>query len=89
MCNKLPIEIDLHGLELSEAKVEVLQKLEECVLFHEDQITIIHGYQHGSVLKAYIRSEKFLKDAQRDGYRLKPAQIMNPGSTSFNISLKK
>lgn len=54
------MEIDLHGLELWEVLEEIVYKLEECKTRGIREITLIHGFHRGQVLKNYIQSEGFL-----------------------------
>jgi DNA-nicking Smr family endonuclease len=79
------MEVDLHGLELSEAMVEIYQCLRECNKFHEDKITFVHGFHSGQVLKNYIRSPQFLQELQRNGFKLKKIDTHDPGKSIFSI----
>ena len=79
------MEIDLHGLELWEALEEIVYKLEECQEKGIQEITLIHGFHKGQVLKNYIRSEGFLKDMAKDGFKLKNKDNPNSGISSFII----
>ena len=77
------LEINVHGHELWGAIDEVLSILEECKINSDGEIVIIHGYKHGQVLKNYFRSNKFLAEMAREGFRLKKKDISDPAISSF------
>jgi len=79
------LEINVHGHELWGAIDEVLSGLEECKINGDGEINIIHGYKHGQVLKKYFRSNKFLVEMTRKGFRLKIKAISDPAISSFVI----
>jgi len=79
------LEINVHGHELWGAIDEVLSALEECEIKNERGINIIHGYKHGQVLKNYFRSNKFLREMAREGFRLKMKDTSDPAISSFVI----
>lgn len=79
------LEINVHGHELWGAIDEVLSGLEECKLKSDGEINIIHGYKHGQVLKTYFRSNKFLAQMAREGFRLKMKAISDPAISSFML----
>jgi DNA-nicking Smr family endonuclease len=79
------LEINVHGHELWGAIDEVLSVLEECKINRDGEINIIHGYKHGQVLKNYFRSNKFLVEMAREGFRLKIKAISDPAISSFVI----
>ncbi len=79
------MEIDLHGLELWEALEEIVYKLEECQTKSIREITLIHGFHRGKVLKNYIQSEGFLKEIVKEGFKLKKKNNPNSGASSFII----
>ncbi|MEJ2280121.1 MAG: Smr/MutS family protein [Candidatus Lokiarchaeota archaeon] len=62
------MEIDIHGLRLWEAIDEILYFLEECKANDIKEISIIHGYHHGNILKDYIRSEGFIIEIAKNGF---------------------
>ncbi len=72
------LEINIHGQELWGAIDEVLGVLGECKINGDGEIDIIHGYKHGQVLKNYFRSNKFLVEMAREGFRLKIKDISDP-----------
>ncbi len=79
------MKIDLHGLELSEAIIEVHYTLEECKSDGDRLLEIVHGYNTGRVLKNYFLSQKFLKSVEKEGFRLTRQKSPNPGTTLFKI----
>jgi len=81
----MELECDLHGCELSEAIIEVFHALEECAVNEDKSLEIVHGYYHGTVLRNYFRSKRFLKETAREGYKLRVIKSPNPGKTKFLI----
>ncbi len=81
----MKLECDLHGFELSEAIIEVFHALEECVVNEDKFLEIVHGYYHGTVLRNYFRSKRFLQGATREGYKLRIVKSLNPGKTRILI----
>ncbi len=79
------MKIDLHCMELIEAKEELALRIEEYQTLGVREIIIIHGYQHGQVLKNYIRSERFLEEMRKEGLKLKRNRFENPGETVFYL----
>ena len=79
------MEIDLHGLELWEALEEIVYKLEECKTRGIQEITLIHGFHRGKVLKNYIQSKGFLKEMEKEGFKLKKKNNPNSGASNFII----
>jgi dsDNA-specific endonuclease/ATPase MutS2 len=79
------MEIDIHGLHLWEAIDEIIYFLEECRLNGIQEISIVHGYHHGKILKDYIRSDGFIKEMRREGFSLKKIKSSNEGVTRFLI----
>ena len=77
------MEINVHGHELWGAIDEILSVLEECKINGDGEINIIHGYKHGQVLKNYFRSNKFLVEMAREGFRLKMKEFSNTGESTF------
>lgn len=79
------MEIDIHGLHLWEAIDEILFCLEEFQVKEISEITIIHGYRHGKVLKDYIQSRGFIREMKQEGIHLKRKPTQNQGETRFFI----
>ena len=79
------MEIDLHGFELVEAMIEVDYAIRECIGDGESQITIVHGFHSGSVLKNYFRSARFIRDMKKSGVSIKVTNTSNLGHTIVNI----
>jgi len=79
------VEVDIHGFELWEAIEEIIYYLEEYKVRGIQEISIIHGYHSGQVLKNYIQSESFLKEIAREGFRLKMKESSNIGVSCFLI----
>jgi len=81
----MKLECDLHGFELSDAIIEVFHALEECSVNEDKYLEIVHGYYHGTVLRNYFRSKRFLQQTTREGYKLRIVRSSNPGKTQFLI----
>lgn len=79
------LETNVHGHELWGAIEEVLSALVECKINGDREISIIHGYKHGQILKNYFRSNKFLVEMAREGFRLEMKDISDPARSSFVI----
>ena len=78
----------MHGLELSEAQIEVDYGFREVIAAGENVISIVHGYHRGTVLKSYFQSARFIKSAKRSGYSLTKVKSSNPGISSYRIRKK-
>jgi DNA-nicking Smr family endonuclease len=79
------MKIDIHGLHLWEAIDEIIYCLEECQENDITEISIIHGYRHGNVLKDYVQSSGFIREMKRAGFHLKTSETRNQGETHFQI----
>ena len=79
------MKIDLHGLELSEAIIEVDYALKECKSTGDLFLEVVHGFNTGRVLKNYFLSQKFLKSMEKEGFRLAKQPPPNPGTTLYKI----
>ncbi|MEJ2249868.1 MAG: Smr/MutS family protein, partial [Candidatus Lokiarchaeota archaeon] len=64
---------------------EIIYRLEECRINGIKEISIIHGYRHGNILKDYIRSEGFLIEMEKAGFTLEIRNSQNEGLTCFLI----
>jgi DNA-nicking Smr family endonuclease len=80
------MEIDLHGLSLSEAITDVIWKCEEALNQGDDTIYIIHGYRGGFVLKNYFRSKKFESAMKKESIQISFAKSPNnQGTTAYRL----
>ncbi len=80
------MEIDLHGMELQEAMLEISYALKECETQEDHYLTIVHGYRGSGILKSYFSSRRFRRDVKRDGYKLEYVKDKNPGSSKFIVN---
>jgi hypothetical protein len=78
-------QLDLHNRELSDAVLEIIQVVKECVLQEENVLEIIHGYTHGMVIKIYLNSPKFKAVLKREGVLL-DKMYSTKGSTTYKIT---
>jgi hypothetical protein len=83
------IEIDLHGLELVDAKTEIYFKILENN--NDDTVLIVHGYKQGKILRNYIRSARFITDMKKQGISLSISGDCgdHEGTTTFKYIVKK
>ncbi|MHA1819430.1 MAG: Smr/MutS family protein [Promethearchaeota archaeon] len=63
------LEIDVHGFYLEDAKYEILEKIDECLVIGEETLKVIHGY-HTHIIRDYIRSRAFIDFARDNGYEI-------------------
>jgi len=81
------MKCDLHGCTLIEAKDELLLKLEECQIIGDSVLEIVHGHHGGHVLRDYIRSPEFFKEATNAGFKIKAKNFSDDGCSFFNIGI--
>ena len=80
------MELDLHGFELDEAKMEVLQALAECRVNEDAVLDLVHGY-HGAILLRYFRSARFRAQMTREGFVIRRMEVVNRGKTRYHLKL--
>ncbi len=80
------MRIDLHGYSLDDALDEIMYKLDECKEVQDSILEIIHGYKHGSKIREYIRSNKFLNITIQKGFVLRIKKLPDPGITIIELS---
>ena len=84
------MKLNVHGLLLEEAIEQIMMKFYECVELDDESLEIIHGYKHGTSIKDRIRSESFLNESARSGFKIINKNNSDPGVTIFQLeSLKK
>ncbi len=84
------MKLNVHGLLLEEAIEQIMMKFYECVELDDKSLEIIHGYKHGTSIKDRIRSESFLNESARSGFKIINKNNSDPGVTIFQLeSLKK
>ncbi len=59
--NNDPIEVDLHGLRLYDAEIEICNAIEEAWCNDNKCLLLIHGYNNGVAIRDFIRSEGGLR----------------------------
>ena len=64
-------------------------KFDECAELGDNSLEIVHGYKHGSAIRAYIRSQGFLKDAFRNGHEIVGKNFSDKGATKFQLAPSK
>jgi hypothetical protein len=79
------MELDLHGFELDEAKMEVLHALAECRVNEDAVLDLVHGYHHGSILLRYFRSARFRAQMAREGFVIQRMEVVNRGKTRYHL----
>ena len=65
------MKLVLHNHSLEEAKEEICYTFDECKAKMESQIEITHGHKHGTAIRDYLRSERFLNDIAKIGHIIK------------------
>ena len=84
------MKLNVHNLLLDEAIEEIMMKFYECVELGDKSLEIIHGYKHGTSIKDHIRSNSFLNESARSGYKIISKNFSDAGVTIFQLeSLKK
>ena len=74
--------IDTHGLRFIEATLEICGRIEEAYSQGDNGIRIIHGYNRGTSIREYVRSDMVqdLKKYSRDVPRVN-LDCLDPGIT--------
>jgi len=83
------MKIDLHNHSLGEAKEEICYSLEECQIQMDSTLEIIHGHKHGTAIRDYIRSNRFLNDTAKLGHVITSENFNDDGKTTFQLKLTK
>lgn len=81
------MKINLHEHTLEQAKIRIFNDLAQCWKSRDSEIEIVHGHIHGTVLKDYIESVKFLNEADENGFILVKRKDPNPGSSKFHLNI--
>jgi len=82
------IETNLHGLILIEAKDEIFRCMRKAVINRDDKIHLIHGHNHGTVIRDYLVSIEFRQDCKDEGFKIKSlSRYTNPGDSLILIYL--
>ena len=74
--------IDTHGLRFIEATLEICGRIEEAYSQGDNGIRIIHGYNRGTSIREYVRSDMVqdLKKYSREVPRIN-LDCLDPGIT--------
>ncbi len=83
------MKINLHNHSLEEAKEELCYSLEECRIQADNTLEIIHGHKHGTAIRDYLRSDKFLNDTAKLGHFITSKNFSDDGMSIFQIKLVK
>lgn len=79
-------EIDLHGLSLFAAKLEIIESTMRAYNCDWIGVTFIHGYHGGTAIRDYIRSKNFVKDMASEGPNINmKLDTSKPESTSITF----
>ena len=81
------MKINLHNHSLEEAKEELCYSLEECRIQVDSTLEVIHGHKHGTAIRDYIRSDKFLSDTAKLGHFVTSKNFSDDGMSIFQIKL--
>ena len=80
------MQIDLHGFEVVDAKIEIYQALNECKAVGDSVLQCVHGFRHGRAIRNAIRSNKFLAHLKRKGYQISDVIHRSEAITEFRLS---
>jgi len=64
---------------------EIVYFLDDCSAKGIKEISIVHGFHGGQVLKSYIQSEGFLKEMAKQGFKLQRKKSNNSRESCFII----
>ena len=78
------ITVDLHGREVCDAELEIIAKLYECVAIEDFELEIVHGFNHGTAIKDYIKSPRFKQVIQAEGFLVERISATK-GSVQFRV----
>jgi hypothetical protein len=82
------MKLDLHNFSLEDAKEEICYSLDECREKMEGTLEIVHGHKHGTAIRDYIRSDRFLNDIAKIGHKIASKNFTDAGASIFRLSLK-
>ncbi len=85
------MKLDVHHLFLKDALEEIVIKFDECVELGDNFLEIVHEHEHkhGTVIRDYIRSSRFLKETARNGYKIVSKNFSDGGVTIFQLEPPK
>ena len=81
------MELNVHNHSLEEAVEAILYKFEECKECRDNSLKVIHGHKHGTVIKDYIRSSRFILEVAKMGNEVIEKNFSEEGRTIFKINL--
>ena len=79
------MKVDLHNFSLEEAKEELCYFFDECKEKMESSIEIVHGSKHGTAIRDYVRSDRFLNDLAKIGHKISSKIFKDEGASIFHI----
>ena len=83
------MEINVHKLTVEEAIEAIMFKFEECVELGDNTLKIIHGHKHGTRIKDNVRSNSFVKEIARIGYKIVSKNYSDAGVSIFQFELSQ
>ena len=81
------MKLDLHNFSLEEEKEELCLSFDECRENMDGRLEIVHGYKHGTAIRDYIRSDRFLNDIAKVGHAIISANFTDAGASIFQLRL--
>jgi len=83
------MEINLHKHRLEDAKEKICYSLDECRDNMDGTLRIVHGHHHGTAIRDYIRSNRFLNDISKIGHSLTSTNFKDEGMSILHLKLPK
>ena len=79
--------LDVHNHTLEEAIEEIIYKFDECKECGDNSLQIIHGHKHGTAIRDYIRSDKFLSEVAKTRNKVIERNFSQEGVTIFKLKI--
>ena len=83
------MELNLHGYLLEDAKLEILNTIEDCNELGDNILKIIHGHKHGTAIRDYVRSNRFLNDISKLKCEITSKDFSDEGVSVFHLNLSR
>ncbi len=76
------MKVDIHGMTFIEATLEICGRIEEAYAQGEDSVKIIHGYNRGTSIRKYVRSD-MIRDLKKYNTNVPKINLdcLDPGVT--------
>ena len=81
------MNLDLHEHSLEEAKEAICYSLEECKVVMDSTLEIVHGHKHGTAIRDYLRSDRFLDDITKIGLVMASKNFSDEWRSIFQLKM--